>query len=244
MGISTANIKLIRSLKLKKFRQMHGTFVVEGEKLVSELCRERAADIDMIYALESWQAPIGNFPVTRVSGKELERMSNLKTPNQVLAVVRQFELPTREPIFTPGLYLEAIQDPGNLGTILRIADWFGIPQVHCSLDTVDGYNAKVIQASMGAIFRVDLIYTTFEDLLEAYPKVPVWATTLGGQNVFSDPITGPAILAIGNESKGLSAELIAQTHGQVKIPGGGQAESLNAGVATGILAALYRQQNS
>ena len=223
---------------------MHGTFVVEGEKLVAELCRARARDIDMIYALESWVAPAGNYRITRVSGKELERMSNLKTPNQVLAVVRQFELPTQEPKFTPGLYLESIQDPGNLGTILRIADWFGIPQVHCSLDTVDGYNPKVIQASMGAIFRVDLIYTPLEDLLEKHPEAPLWATTLGGQNVFSDPISGPAILAIGNESKGLSAELVAEAHGEVKIPGGGGAESLNAGVATGILAALYRQQNS
>ncbi|MEO1713725.1 MAG: RNA methyltransferase [Bacteroidota bacterium] len=222
---------------------MHGTFVVEGEKLVSELCRERAVNIEMIYALESWTPPSGSLPITRISGKELERMSNLKTPNQVLAVVRQFERSNQEPVFTPGLYLESIQDPGNLGTILRIADWFGIPQVHCSLDTVDGYNTKVIQASMGAIFRVSLVYTSLESLLEKHPEVPLWATTLGGQNVFSDPITGPAILAIGNESKGLSANLIALANGQLKIPGSGRAESLNAGVATGIFTALYRQQN-
>ena len=157
---------------------MHGTFVVEGEKLVAELCRERPQDIDQIYALDSWSAPSGNWPITRISNKELERMSGLKTPNQVLAVVQHFALPTEAPLFSPGLYLESIQDPGNLGTILRIADWFGIPQVHCSMDTVDGYNTKVIQASMGAIYRVDLIYTPLEALLATHPDIPLLATTL------------------------------------------------------------------
>ncbi|MEM1220107.1 MAG: RNA methyltransferase [Bacteroidota bacterium] len=243
MGISTATIKVIRSLKLKKFRQIHGTFVVEGEKLVGELCRERRSDIEQIYALDTWSAPAGNWPITRISVKELERISNLKTPNQVVALVRQFEFPDKAPVFSPGLYLESIQDPGNLGTILRIADWFGIPQVHCSPDTVDAYNTKVIQASMGAIFRVDLIYTEINDLLKKYPDVQLWATTLNGQDIFEAPISGPALLAIGNESRGLSAPLISKAHGQIRIPGGGQAESLNAGVATGIIAALYRQQN-
>lgn len=223
---------------------MHGHFVVEGEKLVGELLRDQPDAVAQIYALESW-TPVHlstSIPLARISNKELERLSSLKSPNQVLAKVRIAPPAASIPAFNPGLYLESIQDPGNLGTILRIADWFGIPEIFCSPDTVEVYNPKVIQASMGAIFRVAVHVLALEELLAKYPEIPLWGTTLDGQNVFEHPLEGPLILAIGNESQGLSPTLLNKAQGSVRIPGGGQAESLNAGVATGILTALYRQQ--
>jgi len=180
-----------------------------------------------------------------VSRKELERISSLKTPNSVLVVCKvptyQMDLPTINNSLT--LYLDDLQNPGNMGSILRIADWFGLPYVFCSKNCVESYNTKVIQASMGAFLRIKIITIDFADLLEKIPDLPTFAAVLDGENVFKAALPTNGVIVIGNEGAGVSPEIIKKASHKIKIPKGnrGGAESLNAAVATGIIcAALVR----
>jgi RNA methyltransferase, TrmH family len=232
--LSKKEIKDIQSLDQKKSRDAQGRFVAEGPKVVSELLHIIPDRIEKIYALESWAGQHGHLKklVQVVNEKELQKIAHSKTPNQVLAVVTQW--PEQEPILQNAfcIYLDTIQDPGNFGTILRIADWFGVKHVVGTAGCADLYNPKVVQASMGSLARVGVYYDADLSWIKKQTG-PVYAATLNGTPTFSKAHTG--ILIIGNESKGIRDELLALATQQITIQRKGAAESLNAAVATGIL---------
>lgn len=248
--LSHSQIKYVQSLQQKKFRRQHGVFVAEGEKIVFELW-SGPFEVEGVYALNEWimehrhEIPMG-VPVLEVSNKDLERISGFKTPNKVLAVIKMPE-ETDEPELQNGalcLVLDKVQDPGNLGTIIRTADWFGIRQVICSVDTAELFSPKVIQATMGSFLRVNVSYTDLAPFLEkAARNQPIFGAFLEGNNMFEVMAPKEGILVIGNESKGISDEIARLVTRKVKIPGGRQhkktdsAESLNASVAAGIMMA-------
>ena len=237
--ISTREIKYVKALASKKHRDETGLFVVEGEKMVSE-------------ALRSGFEPVSLWRRDEIGEAAMARISSLTTPSPVLAVLRQ--RPLSRPPLDKGLYLalDAIRDPGNLGTILRIADWFGIRDIVASPDTVELYNPKVVQSTMGAIFRVRVHYTGLEsyvrDILAAGGKV--YGTFLDGGNLYDKPLeTGvgaPAVIVIGNESNGISPAIGALVSDRLLIPSfpGGipTSESLNAAVATAVAVAEFRRR--
>lgn len=254
--ISKAVIKQVRALHLKKFREETGFFLVEGPKMVSELLRAKGWSVTDIYALSSWSPPSDVFvpEITEVSEGELNQISTLKHPNKVLAVV---EIPKSGPQMhlapEAGLFLlvDHIQDPGNLGTIVRIADWFGISGLFCSTDTVDCFSSKVVQASMGSIFRVPIVYTSLSDLLiknSEGAKIPVYATQLDGDNIFKADLSPNAFIIMGNEGRGLNGMLQPFVNKSLLIPsksnGNDSAESLNVAVATGIVCAEFIRRKS
>ena len=200
-------------------------------------------DIKQLYATQSW---VGAHPelytsidpavINLVDSRELERISSLTTPNDVLGI---FKKPTfSNPITAQAgisLLLDAIQDPGNLGTILRCADWFGITQVICSEECADVFSAKVIQSTMGSISRVQVLYTDPDLFLKTNNQVPVYAALLDGKNIYDYPKIKEGIIVVGNESKGIRPSLIKPGIHKITIPRRGDAESLNAAVATGII---------
>ncbi|MEE4256345.1 MAG: RNA methyltransferase [Bacteroidales bacterium] len=243
--ISKAQIKQIQSLKQIKFRREYGLFVAEGKKIVEELI---LSDIHVkeVFGLAEWvegkQEITGkrNIVVHQVSQKDLERISGLSTPNQALAVCRIPEWHLEHISDTPvQLALDSIRDPGNLGTIIRTADWFGLKEIICSDDCVDAYNPKVVQATMGSIARVKVIYTDLPEYLAGCGK-NVFATILDGDSIF-DKSPGAGVFVIGNESKGIRQEVLQHATNMVSIPSHGGAESLNASVATGIILAYASQ---
>jgi len=233
--LSKKEIKDIQSLAHKKYRDETGLFLAEGPKIVSELVRTMPDKVEGIYALPEWAEAQNALPervsVQVVSPAELQRISALQTPNAVAAVLRKPE--SVAPFnFSFALYLDTIQDPGNFGTIIRTADWFGVPHVVCSAGCADPFNPKVVQSTMGSIARVNIFQDDGSWL--AGQQLPVWAATLQGRPV--QQVQGSTgILLIGNESKGLRPELTALATEQVTIPRLGGAESLNAAVATGII---------
>lgn len=250
--LSKAKVKYIQRLRQKKQRYKEQVFVVEGEKIVLELLQQQALTIQALYAttdfVERYSIIVTPFQnsTTIVSKQELQQLSLLTTPNQVLAVV---EMPNYTPFTNKiqtslHLVLENIQDPGNFGTILRIADWFGLPHIFCSKGCVDWCNPKVIQASMGSFLRIPVHYVDFHNLFVQYPDLPVYGAVLGGKNVYETSLQQPSFLLIGNEGQGLSSQSQDLLSHHLTIPKIGTAESLNAGVATGILCALFAQSNS
>ncbi len=236
MMLSKNEVKYIQSLYHKKQRQQEGLFITEGPKLVNELLPSDFT-IKTIYATEQWQATntVKSVQVITITEQELARISNLQKPNQVLAVVQQ-SLPNTKPNFSTGLSLalDGIQDPGNLGTIIRIADWFGITQIICSLDTVELYNPKVIQSTMGSFLRTQLWYQDLATTLTT-ANVPVFGALLDGQSIYQIQKPTAGILVIGSEGNGISKDVLSLISHPVTIPRIGGAESLNAAVATGII---------
>jgi RNA methyltransferase, TrmH family len=240
--ITKSQVKYIQSLGQKKFRDETGSFVAEGPKIINELLGPAKLRAEIIYATREWMDAnnrlIEQSPgiVHEVSGSELERCSFLTTPNQVLGI---FKKPVVEASFVAGkgvlLMLDGIQDPGNMGSIIRIADWFGIQQIICSPDCADAFAPKVIQSTMASIARVQLWYTDLLPFIVSNKQLRLYAATLQGKPVASFGKLEDGVLVIGNESKGIGAELIALTQHQVTIPRVGEAESLNAAVATGII---------
>lgn len=236
--LSKKEIKDIQSLGLKKHRAETGLFVAEGPKIVSELLAAVPGQVQQLLAVEEWarehRALAGDVPLHVVSSDELQRASGLQTANGVLAVVRQFE--SREPVLNQNicLYLDTIQDPGNFGTIIRIADWFGIKEVVCTEGCADRYNPKVVQSTMASIARVNVWYD-HEGAWIRQQKVPILAAVLGGGSVYERGKLTEGVLLIGNESKGLQPAFRELATEQITIPRRGEAESLNAAVATGII---------
>ncbi len=246
--ISRNQIKLIQSLRQQKFRKEHGFFVAEGQKIVQELMGS-AIRVKSVYALKDWvennreRARNAGVDLHEVSPGELERISNLTTPNKALALCRIPEMDDGNTGTAADvtLALDGIRDPGNLGTIIRTADWFGVDRIICSDDCVDVYNPKVVQATMGSIARVKVYYARLEEQL-AGKEIPVYATVLDGQSIW-EAKPGKGIYVIGNESAGIRPEVLKLATHRISIPKTGRAESLNASVATGIiLAAIEGQQ--
>lgn len=253
MMISKAKIKLIRSLELKKKRDEEGLFIAEGDKVVSELlscfpCR-------MLAALPEWLCThdvARTVEVFEVTQDELASASLQKSPQQVLAI---FEKRVDEPVSGMGrdclrLALDDIQDPGNLGTILRIADWFGIKHVLCSPHCADVYNPKVVQATMGALARVQVHYVDLPAFLmeESAAGVPVYGTFLDGENIYEESLSDYGIIVMGNEGKGISDAVRACVSERMFIPnypqGAVTSESLNVSAATAIVCAEFRRRMS
>lgn len=234
--LSKNELKYIQSLCQKKQRQASGLFIAEGPKIVDELLISHFT-VNKVYATDEWDAGKLADPsiLTRVSAHELAKISGLQTPQQVLAVARQY-WPDAAPLLNQKitLVLDGLQDPGNLGTIIRIADWFGIQEIVCSLDTVDCYNPKVVQATMGSLLRVKIWYEALPAFL-AKQQMPILGALLSGQSVYATQVDATSLLVIGNEAKGIREELLPLINQPISIPGKGGAESLNAGVATGIL---------
>lgn len=246
-------IKLIRSLELKKFRTRENSFVAEGPKVVGDLLAVMRPK--MVFATSQWisENNTNGIDVEMVSEDELSRISFLQHPQQVLAV---FPMPSYDESIDYAkelkgrltLALDSVQDPGNLGTIIRIADWFGIETILCSHETADAYNPKVIQATMGSIARVRIIYTDLTKTLEAIAsEMPIYGTFLDGENIHSRQLPQEAVIVMGNEGKGISQEVARLVTDRVLIPnyptGRPTADSLNVAIATAITCAEFRRNS-
>ena len=232
--MTASEIKYIKSLSQKKFRDEYGVFAVEGEKLVQEALKS-GFEVEKVFRKEE----IGEAAMARISA--------LSSPSPVLALVRIPESRMEAP--RDGLYLalDGIRDPGNLGTILRVADWFGIDAVYASEDTVELYNPKVVQATMGAVFRVKFFVCDIPSLCSSYPG-PVYGTFLDGENMYGKELSSKGIIVIGNEANGISAATAACVSERLYIPpfpaDDPGSESLNAAVATAITVAEFRRQGT
>ena len=251
--ISKNQIKLIKQLEQKKYRQREGLFVAEGPKVVGDLMRRWQPVA--VFATDDYTPPTA-VEVQRITADELRRISLLQHPQQVLAL---FPLPNVQRSMVNGqwsmvngqwssiiLALDGVQDPGNLGTIIRIADWFGIDDIVCSEDTADAWNPKVVQATMGSIARVNISYTNLPTLLDQLPAgTPVYGTLLDGDNIYSQPLSARGIIVMGNEGNGLSAEVRRRVTHRLLIPSfreGDAAESLNVAVATAIICSEFKRR--
>lgn len=237
--LSKARIKLIQSLAHKKQRSELKLFVVEGKKQVTELCTANL-NIKFIVATPNWanqQAALikNDTELIIVTEEELKKASLLQAPQEVLAVV---EMPKQSAFnLHPNgltLALDGIQDPGNLGTIIRIADWYGISKIVCSNDCVDVYNPKTIQATMGSFIRVEVSYGSLPDLL-SNANVPIYGAFMEGASIHEAKLQKNGVLVIGNEGKGISDAVSQTITHPITIPKFGGAESLNAGIATAII---------
>jgi TrmH family RNA methyltransferase len=237
--LSKNQLKFVRSLELKKNRKREGLFVAEGPKVVGDL---RKAG----YQLHSLFATSEQAGAQLVTEEELRRLSFLQHPQEVLAV---FEIPQPSSInHQPSglsLALDGIQDPGNLGTIIRIADWFGIQTIYCSEDTADCYNPKVVQATMGSLAHVHIIYTDLEALIKS-AHCPIYGTLLDGQNIYEQQLSPEGIIVMGNEGNGISPAIRQLVTHKLLIPNyntsGETAESLNVAIATAITCAEFRRR--
>lgn len=245
--LSKSEINFIKSLQQKKVRKEHGLFVVEGLKSVIEFS-ESDFSIHSIYATSAILSKLGKISsktkLFEVKADEFGKISGLTSPQEVLALVRIPEKQTIGPLDVAkkfSLLLDGIQDPGNLGTIIRTADWFGINQVICSKDTVEAYNPKVVQASMGSLARIPVFYTDLVPLLE-HSKTTSFAATLNGQSIFDTNFGKEGLLILGNEGNGIRPEILEKVSNKVTIPLFGAAESLNVAVSAGIFCAEVRRK--
>ncbi|MBS1948583.1 MAG: RNA methyltransferase [Bacteroidetes bacterium] len=241
-----SQVKYIQSLSQKKVRDKEAVFVAEGPKIINELLHAENTALLRLYALQTWAdeyrkstAAIEGQPIV-VNENELERISFLQAPNQVLGIFKKPFFKKKNWTGKISLMLDCIQDPGNLGTMIRTADWFGIENIICSTDSVDAFNTKVVQSSMGSIARVNVQYEDLKNFVQAHAAIPVYATALDGENLFMIKKPNEAFILIGNESKGIHKELFELAERKITIPKNGYAESLNASVAAGIILASMR----
>lgn len=232
--LTNNDTKLINSLVKKKFRQKYNKFVVEGVKNIKEVLNS-SIYVEKIYSIDDTfdDYPSKNVLITE---RELKKISQLVTPNTALAVC---EIPQEKNIQKNGfiIALDDIRDPGNLGTIIRMADWFGIQQIVCSKETVDLYNPKVIQSTMGSFIRVQINYTDLEEFFETYSH-PILGTFMDGENLYKTKLPEKAVLLMGNEANGISEKLESFVTQRLSIPRMGklqQTESLNVAMATSII---------
>ena len=249
--ISKNQIKYIRQLEQKKFRKRENCFVAEGPKVVGDLMRRYQPKA--IFATDEWIKRVESYDdskLTTISPDELRRISFLQTPQQVLAL---FPIPEHTSYLSPltshlYLALDSVQDPGNLGTIIRIADWFGIDTIYCSEDTADAYNPKVVQATMGSLAHVHIIYTNLLQLFDALPKdYPIYGTLLDGDDIYQQPLTEHGIIVMGNEGNGISDAVRQRVNHRLLIPNfhqGDSAESLNVAIATAITCSEFRRRGT
>ncbi len=238
--ISKNRIRFINALSQKKQRIENNRFIIEGEKMVNEAMLWIPELIENIYATSDFETTIldSSIAIEEISSKELKEISTLTTPNKALAVCKIPTLPSISSSLI--LCLDGVQDPGNMGTILRLADWFGIKDVVCSKNTVDCYNPKVLQATMGAIFRVNVHYLDLSEFLST-TELPVYGALLDGENIFTKHYERKGIILLGNEGNGISEEIKGKIQYAITIPRFGEAESLNVATAGAIiLGAFYR----
>ncbi|REE82971.1 TrmH family RNA methyltransferase [Lutibacter oceani] len=240
MSLSKNQLKLITSLGQKKYRVIHNLFIAEGTKVVNEFLNS-SFQLEALFCVDDSEYKNCNN-ITLISKTELKKISKLSAPNNVLAI---FKIPTAKSIENEGLVLvlDELNDPGNLGTIIRLSDWFGVKQIVCSKNTVDCYNAKVVQASMGSLSRVNITYTDLETYLKNSEK-PKFASLMEGENVYKTKLPKDAILVMGNEANGISKDVLNLLDNSVSIPRFGnlkQTESLNVATATAILLSEFKR---
>ena len=245
--ISKNQIKYVHQLELKKFRKQEGLFIAEGHKVVGDLLAAGFRPTQL-FATAEWQAPAGFVEVTQVTNDELSRLSLQQHPQQVLAL---FPIPEAQPQISNlksqiSILLDNIQDPGNLGTIIRIADWFGIDTIFWSTGTVDAWNPKVVQATMGSIARVRIIYIDAQQLFDSLPAdYPVYGTFLDGENIYTQELSPNGLIVMGNEGNGISDAVRARISRRLLIPDfhrGDTADSLNVAIATAITCSEFRRR--
>ncbi len=255
--ISKQQIKHLRLLQQKKYRDEFKSFIVEGIKIVNEAIQNNPHLINMLICTSNSKNHIDfsslsqNTGLIEVSAKEFHKITSLNNPQEVLAVIKkpQVQLPEANQIGDISFVLDKLRDPGNFGTIIRLSDWFGVKQIFCSTDTVDCYNPKVVQSSMGAIFRVDIHYVDLKKFLTNIKQnklQAIYATSLNGSDLFKTKLSKPAMLILGNESGGLSEDLIALSDQNLLIPNYSsrkkKSESLNVSMAAAIMCAELRRQ--
>ena len=236
--ISKNQIKFVRQLEQKKYRKKEGLFVAEGPKVVGDLLRA-GFKAHTIFATSEWESQGQTFQ--EVSDEELRRVSFLQHPQRVLAL---FFIPTESvpSVSSLSLALDDVQDPGNLGTIIRIADWFGIDTIYCSENTADAWSPKVVQATMGSIARVNIIYTDLQELVSK-AQVPVYGTLLDGQDIYTQELSKEGIIVMGNEGNGISAPIRKLINRRLLIPQFHEGpESLNVAIATAITCSEFRRR--
>lgn len=250
MSLSNNKIKYIRSLKEKKFRNEHNSFVAEGTKLVLELlksceCQFIAALPEIIYVHPELKA----VEIIEANLNELKKASFLKTPPSIIAVFRQpvYDLDQIDIKNKLSLILDGVQDPGNVGTIIRVADWFGIEHVICSEECADIYNPKVVQATMGSIARVSVIYTDLREFLVKHSDLPAYGTLLNGNNIYTEELSNNGFIIMGSEGKGISDKIVDLIDHKLYIPeyptGSCSPDSLNVAVSTAIVCSEFRRRN-
>lgn len=255
--ISKNRLKYVRSLEMKKYRKAEGVFVAEGHKLVGDLldvfeCKYLAATSEWLSANVAWvdRQRRSGVEVDEVTDEELKRASFQETPQQVLAVFKQltYEVDVNEVARKQlCLVLDDVQNPGNLGTIVRLADWFGIEHIFCSKGCADIYNPKTVQATMGGIARVRVHEADLPELLSRLDKdIPVYGTFLDGENMYGKELENRGLIVMGNEGKGVSKEVAAFVTERLYIPnypeGRETSESLNVAIATAIVCAEFRRR--
>ena len=241
--VSKNQIKLITSLQQKKFRQIHQLFIAEGVKVIEELLNSNF-ELDHLYQTEFIFKNVKDTNKELISETDLKKISALTTANNCLAL---FKIPVGKELFYSDLtvVLDDIRDPGNLGTIIRLCDWFGIKQIICSSHTVDIYNPKVVQATMGSISRVSIFYQDLEHFFSKN-KLPVYGTFMDGENVYKEQLIENSILIIGNEANGISSNIEKYVTNRIGIPRFGSiqaTESLNAASATAIFLSEFKRKS-
>jgi len=239
--LSKNQAKFIVSLRLKKQRQKYASFIAEGDKLVNETL---ASDllIERIFALPNWIAKnpyqkAENHPqAIEINADEMKKISSLKTPSSVLAVVKTRNAPLELKLEANKRYLvlDEVQDPGNLGTIIRTADWFGFDEIFCSKNCADCYNSKVVQSTMGSIVRVKVRYHDLNEVFDKNTNIPIYGATLDGSSIKETTFPESCFVVIGNEGRGINQGILERLEKGFFIEGKGKAESLNAAVATAI----------
>lgn len=239
--VSKNQIKLITSLVQKKYRKQHGLFFAEGIKVIDELLLSNF-ELDHVFITKPMFFEVDEKKKTIVTDSELKKISALTTSNDSLAV---FKIPKENKIIKEGLIvaLDDIRDPGNLGTIIRLCDWFGIKQLICSEQTVDLYNPKVVQATMGSISRVNVSYVDLKNTLEEL-KLPVYGTFMDGENIYKANLQQNAVIVLGNEANGISSEIEKIATHKIAIPRFGDlqvTESLNVATATAIVLSEFKR---
>jgi len=240
--LSKSQISFIKSLHQKKYRKENGIFIIEGIKSIVEFI-DSPYQIHSVYYLAQYQSLLPKLPANiklfEVNNADLDKISTLQSPQGILALVEIPRMPALEPKKLKGLFslvLDDVQDPGNLGTIIRTADWFGFKHIICSQQTVEAYNPKTVQATMGSLSRVEVHYT---DLISFLPKagLPVFGAVLDGHSLYDTQWGKEGLLILGNEGQGISAELIKLITNPVTIPRVGSAESLNVAISAAIFCA-------
>ncbi|MDR0757279.1 MAG: RNA methyltransferase [Tannerella sp.] len=248
--VSKAKIKLVRLLEMKKRREEQGLFVAEGNKLVADMME--AFECEWMLATPSWMAVRGHIPAKQLvvaDDGDLRRISLLKNPQDVLALFRlpSYDIGQADPSHRLTLVLDGVRDPGNLGTIVRVADWFGIEHVVCSEDSADVFAPRAVQATMGALARVKVHYTGIEPYLDMHRRVPVYGTFTEGDDIYGQTLSPYGIVVMGNEGSGIRPSVEALVHSRLRIPsypaGRDTSESLNVAVAAAVVCAEFRRQN-
>ncbi|MBA4166082.1 MAG: RNA methyltransferase [Chitinophagaceae bacterium] len=232
-----SKVKYIQSLSHKRQRDKDGVFVAEGPKIINELLSAKEVELVEIYAVPAMIGILNAGPskVIEIDNRSLETISFLSTPNQVLGIFRK---PVSHVLNFNGsisIMLDNIQDPGNMGSIVRCADWFGVKQIICSKDCADVFSPKTVQSTMGSIARVHVVYDDLARVLTSNPAIHAYAATLEGQSIYETGSLKEGIIVIGNESKGISPGILSLVKNRITIPRKGKAESLNAAVAAGII---------